>query len=126
MRVIQSFERRLQGAVGNTFARLFGGTVQPAEVADALQRVGDLSGLYRSAEQPREGVPDGALQASFEALDDAHRHLLPPLGLPRAGHDRVRAGVRARAIDTPSTVDRSGDASRWCRLLDVAGRCSSV
>src|SRR5664279_4574092 len=38
MRVIQSFERRLQGAVGNTFARLFGGTVQPAEVADALQR----------------------------------------------------------------------------------------
>ena len=38
MRGIQSFERRLQGAVGNTFARLFGGTVQPAEVADALQR----------------------------------------------------------------------------------------
>ncbi len=38
MGVIQSFERRLQGAVGNTFARLFGGTVQPAEVADALQR----------------------------------------------------------------------------------------
>ena len=38
MGVIQSFERRLQGAVGNTFARMFGGTVQPAEVADALQR----------------------------------------------------------------------------------------
>src|SRR6476469_15394 len=38
MRVIQSFERRLQGAVGNTFARLFGGKVQPAEVADALQQ----------------------------------------------------------------------------------------
>jgi hypothetical protein len=38
VRVIQSFERKLQGAVGNTFARLFGGTVQPAEVADALQR----------------------------------------------------------------------------------------
>ena len=38
MRAIQGFERRLQGAVGNTFARLFGGTVQPAEVADALQR----------------------------------------------------------------------------------------
>jgi hypothetical protein len=41
MGVIQSFERRLQGAVGNTFARLFGGTVQPAEVADALQREAD-------------------------------------------------------------------------------------
>ena len=38
MGVIQGFERRLQGAVGNTFARMFGGTVQPAEVADALQR----------------------------------------------------------------------------------------
>ncbi|MET0865507.1 MAG: FhaA domain-containing protein [Nakamurella sp.] len=41
MGVIQSFERRLQGAVGNTFARLFGGKVQPAEVADALQREAD-------------------------------------------------------------------------------------
>ncbi len=38
MRVLQNFERRLQGAVGNTFARLFGGKVQPAEVADALQK----------------------------------------------------------------------------------------
>jgi len=38
MGVIQGFERRLQGAVGNTFARLFGGSVQPAEVADALQK----------------------------------------------------------------------------------------
>lgn len=38
MGVLQNFERRLQGAVGNTFARVFGGTVQPTEVADALQR----------------------------------------------------------------------------------------
>jgi hypothetical protein len=38
MGAIQTFERKLQGAVGNTFARLFGGKVQPAEVADALQR----------------------------------------------------------------------------------------
>ena len=37
MRALQNMERRLQGAVGNTFARLFGGKVQPAEVADALQ-----------------------------------------------------------------------------------------
>ena len=37
MGIIQSFERRLQGAVGNTFARLFGGTVHPAEVITALQ-----------------------------------------------------------------------------------------
>jgi len=38
MGVIQSFERRLQGAVAGTFARLFGGSVHPAEVAGALQR----------------------------------------------------------------------------------------
>lgn len=38
MGVLQNFERKLQGAVGNTFARVFGGTVQPTEVADALQR----------------------------------------------------------------------------------------
>lgn len=38
MGVIQNFERRLQGAVAGTFARLFGGSVHPTEVADALQR----------------------------------------------------------------------------------------
>jgi len=38
MGVIQSFERRLQGAVAGTFARLFGGSVHPAEVAGALQQ----------------------------------------------------------------------------------------
>jgi hypothetical protein len=37
MGIIQSFERRLQGAVGNTFARLFGGSVHPSEVISAIQ-----------------------------------------------------------------------------------------
>ena len=37
MGVLSSFERKLQGAVAGTFARLFGGSVQPTEVADALQ-----------------------------------------------------------------------------------------
>jgi len=37
MGMIQSFERRLQGAVGNTFARLFGGSVHPSEVISAIQ-----------------------------------------------------------------------------------------
>src|SRR6195952_1887153 len=37
MGVMQRFERKLQGAVAGTFARLFGGSVHPAEVADALQ-----------------------------------------------------------------------------------------
>lgn len=37
----QRFERRLQGMVGDAFARVFGGTVVPQEVAQALQREAD-------------------------------------------------------------------------------------
>ena len=37
MGVLSNFERKLQGAVATTFARLFGGSVHPTEVADALQ-----------------------------------------------------------------------------------------
>jgi len=36
--VLQRFERRLEGAVGAAFARLFKGQVEPVEVAKALQR----------------------------------------------------------------------------------------
>jgi hypothetical protein len=35
---VQRFERRLQGLVGDAFARVFGGSVVPQEVAQALQR----------------------------------------------------------------------------------------
>ena len=38
MGVLQRFERRLEGLVEGTFARVFGGVVQPVEVATALQR----------------------------------------------------------------------------------------
>jgi hypothetical protein len=38
---LQRFERKLEGLVGNTFARVFGGNVVPQEVAQALQREGD-------------------------------------------------------------------------------------
>jgi hypothetical protein len=36
--LVQRFERRLEGIVGNSFARVFGGSVVPQEVAQALQR----------------------------------------------------------------------------------------
>jgi hypothetical protein len=36
--VLQRFERRLEGLVEGTFARIFGGEVQPVEIAAALQR----------------------------------------------------------------------------------------
>ena len=35
---VQRFERRLQGMVGDAFARVFGGSVVPQEVAQGLQR----------------------------------------------------------------------------------------
>ncbi|SDE64244.1 DUF3662 and FHA domain-containing protein [Rhodococcus tukisamuensis] len=38
MGIVQRFERRLQGAVGDAFARVFGGGVVPQEVEAALQR----------------------------------------------------------------------------------------
>ncbi|KZM69273.1 DUF3662 and FHA domain-containing protein [Nocardia terpenica] len=49
MGIVSRFERRLQGAVGDAFARVFGGSVVPQEVEAALQReaagqVGELEG----------------------------------------------------------------------------------
>ncbi|WP_086823338.1 DUF3662 and FHA domain-containing protein [Allokutzneria sp. NRRL B-24872] len=38
---LQRFERRLEGVIGNTFARVFGGKVVPQEVAQALEREAD-------------------------------------------------------------------------------------
>ncbi|WP_430334957.1 DUF3662 and FHA domain-containing protein [Rhodococcus sp. ACT016] len=38
MGIVQRFERKLQGAVGDAFARVFGGGVVPQEVETALQR----------------------------------------------------------------------------------------
>jgi hypothetical protein len=41
--LVQRFERRLEGIVGNTFARVFGGSVVPQEVAQALQREAEVN-----------------------------------------------------------------------------------
>ncbi|CCH27362.1 DUF3662 and FHA domain-containing protein [Actinosynnema sp. NPDC047251] len=40
---VQRFERRLEGIVGNTFARVFGGSVVPQEVAQALEREAEVN-----------------------------------------------------------------------------------
>jgi len=40
--VLQRFERRREGLVGTAFARLFGGQVEPVEIAKALQREAEL------------------------------------------------------------------------------------
>ncbi len=51
MGILQRFERRLEGAVGDGFARVFGGKVVPQEVQGALQR---------EAEEQLQELGDGA------------------------------------------------------------------
>ena len=72
MGVIQTFERRLQGAVGNTFARLFGGKVQPAEVADALQK----EAAEHVQQQGSASIAPNHYRVRlgpYQSLDDANR-----------------------------------------------------
>ncbi|WP_029722620.1 DUF3662 domain-containing protein, partial [Saccharopolyspora rectivirgula] len=42
MGLVQRFERRLEGIIGNGFARVFGGNVVPQEVAQSLQREAEV------------------------------------------------------------------------------------
>ncbi|MFF0541471.1 DUF3662 and FHA domain-containing protein [Nocardia thailandica] len=54
MGIVSKFERRLQGAVGDVFARVFGGSVVPQEVEAELQReaadrIQDLGGGHKLA-----------------------------------------------------------------------------
>ena len=66
-----------------------------------LECIGDLGRLHLSTEEPREGVADRALQATFEALDDAHRHL------PGRSIRRTRSRFGARwSFDRTLTNDR--------------------
>ena len=46
MGIVSRFERRLQGAVGDVFARAFGGSVVPQEVEAALQRGGAATRIF--------------------------------------------------------------------------------
>jgi hypothetical protein len=48
MGILQGLERRLRGAVDTTFARIFGGSVQPAEVTAALQHEAALRVTHQS------------------------------------------------------------------------------
>ncbi len=131
MRVIQSFERRLQGAVGNTFARMFGGTVQPAEVADALQReVADhvhhqgnrtiAPNSFRVRLGPTDREVLGADEASVgSALSDMIREYLDEQGYQTFGDvsvsleqsDSLHTGqFRISSIVDPDVDRRSRDS----------------
>ena len=85
--IVQRFERRLEGAVGNAFARVFGGGVVPREVQQALQRevadgVRELAGGHllapndytvtlSAADHARlsEGVPEATAKDQRDAAD---------------------------------------------------------
>ena len=75
MGVLQRFERRLEGLVGNAFARLFKGQVEPVEVAKALQReaeekravVGNGRVLVPNRYEVQLGGSDHARLAPWEA-----------------------------------------------------------
>ncbi len=75
MGVLQRFERRLGGLVGNAFARLFKGQVEPIELAKALQReaedkravVGSGRVLVPNRYEVELGVTDHDRLAPWEA-----------------------------------------------------------
>ena len=135
MGVLQRFERRLEDAIEGAFARVFGGAVQPAEVAAALQREGEQRKLLVSAGRtlvPNDYVVElGASDAErLEAYDLPLRRELAamvgehaveqgwsfvgPVGVRfervedlRTGVFRVRSAVVAGALNGTST---DGDA----------------
>lgn len=88
MGVVQRFERRLEGLVEGTFAKVFGGVVQPVEVAAALQReAGDrkvLVGTDRilvpnefvvelgTSDHERLAAYEGPLRREFAAMVSEH------------------------------------------------------
>ncbi|MFT4043276.1 MAG: DUF3662 domain-containing protein [Gordonia sp. (in: high G+C Gram-positive bacteria)] len=69
MGILQRFERKLEGAVDDGFARVFGGEVAPQEIENGLQR---------QAEESRETLGDGTILAAnsytllFSPTDHAH------------------------------------------------------
>ena len=72
MGVLQRFERRLEGLVEGAFARVFGGVVQPVEVAAALQR--EAADKKQIVGQGRVLVPNAYVvelgQSDFERLGE--------------------------------------------------------
>ena len=116
MGVLQRFERRLEGLVEGAFARVFGGAVQPAEVAAALQREAAHNKAVVAAGRvlvPNDYVVElGGTDADrLEAYDaPLRRELAAMVGehaqeqglvVRRAGRSAFRAGPHPRDRDVP-------------------------
>ena len=88
------FERRLQGMVGDAFARVFGGSVVPQEVVQAL---------LREAEDHIEQLAGGRLLAP-----NRYTVLLSPSDLDRMAGDREQVVTRSPPRSPSNSPTRGG------------------
>jgi hypothetical protein len=102
MGVLQRFERRLEGLVEGTFARLFRGGVEPVEIAKALQRE---AADRKAISATRTLVPNHFV---VELGPDDYKRLEPyagPLGAELAAMVREHAAEEKWAFVGPVKVD---------------------
>jgi hypothetical protein len=92
---VDRFERRLQGLVGDAFARVFGGSVVPQEVVQAL---------LREAEDHIEELAGGRLLAP-----NRFTVLLSPADLARMGGDRAEIVNSLSSSVTEQLADQGWD-----------------
>jgi hypothetical protein len=92
---VDRFERRLQGLVGDAFARVFGGSVVPQEVVQAL---------LREAEDHVEQLAGGRLLAP-----NRFTVLLSPTDLARMGGDRAEIVNTLSGSVTEQLADQGWD-----------------
>jgi FHA domain-containing protein len=92
---VDRFERRLQGLVGDAFARVFGGSVVPQEVVQAL---------LREAEDHLEQLAGGRLLAP-----NRFTVLLSPADLARMGGDRAEIVNSLSGSVTEQLADQGWD-----------------
>ncbi len=92
---VDRFERRLQGMVGDAFARVFGGSVVPQEVVQAL---------LREAEDHIEELAGGRLLAP-----NRFTVLLSPADLDRMAGDRAQIVDSLSASVTEQLADQGWD-----------------
>ena len=92
---VDRFERRLQGLVGDAFARVFGGSVVPQEVVQAL---------LREAEDHIEELAGGRLLAP-----NRFTVLLSPADLARMGGDRAEIVNSLSGSVTEQLADQGWD-----------------
>ena len=131
MGVLQRFERRLGGLVEGAFARVFGGVVQPVEIAAALQREAEdrkaIVGQGRvmvpndyvvelgETDFSRLSAYDGPLRRELAAMVGEHAaeqgwSFVGPVGVRLERVDGLSTGVFRLRSTVLSPEDMGGDA----------------